>query len=108
LRDTRHGLRNEITALAAQVVAGNLQSTKEHAEVKASIEELREDVADLKGLLPRVIELEQHERVDEAREETRQSVLDKLDRQRKWLIATVISVIALVLTAAGILVAVLS
>lgn len=66
VRETRHGLRNDIAALATQVVAGNLQSATEHAENKACMEELRGDIAELKELIPRVSSLESHDRSEDA------------------------------------------
>src|SRR5689334_17472965 len=46
--ETRHTLRPEIAAVAARVEAGSLLQTKEHAEVKAAIANLADDIAEIK------------------------------------------------------------
>jgi hypothetical protein len=101
LRDTRHALRDEITAFRAHVEAGNLQATREHAEVKASIDELRRDVLELKLLEPRVTTLEGSDKADHA-------VIVALEKNRESLRHWALGLAGLIVAAAGVLAAVLS
>lgn len=100
---TRHALRPEIAAVAARLEATSLIQTREHAEVKTAVAELhsdvtvvKQDVADLKSLLPRVVALE-----------TNDAVLEALASNRKWLIGAVTALAGLIVATAGTLVAIL-
>lgn len=114
IAETRHMLRNEFTAalvdmaskltqVANAVAEGNLQSTREHAENKACIEELRRDVAQLKPLFGRVNRLERHDDVGEAREQGRDEILAKIDRGRKWMIGTAVALAGVIVAATAVL-----
>lgn len=102
------GVSNKLTELAHTVTEGTLQSTREHAAVKSCIDELLNDVTELKALVPRVTDLETHERVDQARTSTQDAILMRLEQGRRWMIGTSIAVTAIVISAAGVLVAVLT
>lgn len=110
LTDTRHTLRNEITAIAATVTAGQLQSTKEHAMVEGRIEALhgevsalRADFQDLKGLRDEVTQLVRHDVAGDARQAARDELLEKIDAGRKWMIATAIALAAVVIAATALI-----
>jgi hypothetical protein len=51
-------LQNALSAIRQDVQAGNLQAVTETAQMKATLEELKRDVAHLSGLEPRVASLE--------------------------------------------------
>lgn len=74
LADTRHALRAEIGLVAANVANGQAQASKEHAEVRADIRELRHDISDLapvtENLRAQVTALHETGLVDAAHEET--------------------------------------
>lgn len=115
VRGTRHGLRNEIAALGTVVATAQLQATREHGEVHAEIQALRADITklreDLSQVIPlrdRVTDLEQADRVDEAREDARDELLSSIDKGRKQIIGTAIALAALIVSAAGVLLAVLT
>lgn len=116
--ETRHLLRNEqvtatvsltneISALRAQVADGTLQSTREHAEVKACLEELRGTVAELKGTVDRqgsrLTVVERHDDIDDAREKTRDDLIAKIDSARHWAIGTALSVLGVVVAATAVI-----
>lgn len=118
IADSRHFLRSEFTAalisltnkiteLAGTVAAGNLQSTREHAENKACIEELRRDIAELKPLGARVTALERHDDVDTARDEEREKLQATLEDQSRWMAGTRRWMIGIGLTISALLIAVL-
>lgn len=101
--ETRHTLRPEIAAVAARLEAASVIQTREHAEVRAAVAELqsdvtvvKQDVADLKSLIPRVTALEQND-----------AVLQALASNRKWLVGAFTALAALIVSTAGVLVAVL-
>lgn len=75
LRETRHELRNEFTAasvgivnqiaaLSKTVAEGQLQATREHAEVNGRLSQLQRDVGVLQPLAGRVTVLEGAEAAD--------------------------------------------
>lgn len=110
VQSTRHALRNEFTAEAVKlhnkidaltkaVSDANVQSVREHAEVQACIEEVRKDVAELKELVPKVATLERHDAVDEARSETQEKILKRVEEGRRWLIMACVAVVGVALTA---------
>lgn len=123
LTDERHSMRDEFTTalvaltnkvndLASAVNTAALQSTREHAEVHAGLDELRREVAAVREtahpLVARVVELERHDDIDHAREDERASVLKTVKESReaaasarRWVIGTCLTVIALLLTIAG-------
>lgn len=111
---TRHLLRNEFTtallglsnkldALNTTVTEGNVQSAREHAVVQQCIADVQADIAELKELTPRVIDLEKHDVGETARNETQEKILRRLEEGRRWMIGTCVAVIAVVLAAAGLL-----
>lgn len=102
------GLSNKVDALAKAITEGTLQSTREHTEVKASVDELRQDVVDLRELVPRVSELERHDIDATARNETQEKILKHVEQGRRWLIATCIAAVSVVIAAASVLLAVLT
>jgi len=96
-------MASKLTQVANAVAEGNLQSTREHAENKACIEELRRDVAQLKPLFGRVNRLERHDDVGEAREQGRDEILAKIDRGRKWMIGTAVALAGVIVAATAVL-----
>ncbi len=93
IQETRHLLRNEITVVAANVETMRLDSTREHAEVKAAIDLARQERGQENAVL--------HEKIDQIpviqaslqalhdegiREETRRK-----DRRRFWSAVGVVS-----------------
>lgn len=121
ITDTRHLLRNEfsvamlnlsnkISELSAAVAASTLQSTKEHAEVHAGLDELRREILGVKEtahpLVARVVELERHDDLGEARQETRDALLASLEKGRRWMIGTAIALAALIVSVAAAVIAV--
>lgn len=96
LSETRHAIRTDLTILGQQVAAGNLQSVKDHAEVRAQIRTLRADVTELKALTPRVIALERDEGAQAA-------IADAMDKLRRSVIALAGLLIAVVAAIAAIL-----
>lgn len=93
ITETRHGLRNEIAALAAAQAAATLQQTKEHGEVRAEISSVANEVAamrrDLAVVLPlpeTVAQLKHRDDLEAARTEA----IDKLRRQQRWFAAFIV------------------
>lgn len=99
LAESRHVLRNEISALAAQVTAGNLQATREHAEVRAALDAIVRDIANLRQLARKVSDLEEAEKVEQARDQTRSDLLSKLDKNRRWMIGLMVSLAGVIVAA---------
>lgn len=110
---TRHTLReefgtslldvgNKLSALTVSVMQHQLQSTKEHAEVNARLIEMdltgRAQAALVQDLVPRVRRLEDHDTVDDARDQERKEILATLIAGRRWLIGTVIAMMAVVVS----------
>lgn len=115
LRDTRHGLRNDLATLGVQMANAQLQATTEHAEVKQvigtvkiDVAGIREDLKELPELRAKVAELKRHDDIDEARAEERESVLTALDRQRTSLRTFALGLGGLIIAATSIIVAVVT
>jgi sensor histidine kinase regulating citrate/malate metabolism len=113
--DTRHKLVNEITVLAASQADAKLQATKEHGEVRRDIQAvqaevagLRREIADLTPLRESVEALRRRDEIDDARAETSRQMLTELQKQRTQFRNFMIAIAGLVVTAAGVVVAVLS
>lgn len=96
LSDTRHALRSDIAGLGARVEAAAILSTKEHAEVKATLDQLLSAVEVLRQLEPRVTALEQKDVAESAAA----AAVDKLRRQQRWFAMFVVAVIPVALVAA--------
>lgn len=94
LKETRHEVRNELAVLATTVAEARLQATKEHAEVHGQILALRNDMAELKALPPRVTALEGADREDDAAAAATQDL-----RKTLWRLAGALA--TLVIGAAG-------
>lgn len=106
---TRHQLRDEFTvamlslsnkldALNVTVTEGHAQASLEHAQVRGDLERVCEriddaanDIGELQGLFKRVRDLEKNDELDDAREETREKILTKLEANRRWTVGTIIA-----------------
>jgi hypothetical protein len=100
LADTRHTFRNEIAAVASMVQVGNLQQVTETAQMKAKLEEISSDVADLRR--------EQRDQRDDfeprlRKLEANDLAADKVSGLVRWTVGAAVSVIAVVIGAAAFL-----
>lgn len=94
--DTRHALRNDIAALGTKVETAALLSTREHAEVKATLDQLLAAVEMLRKLEPRVTALEQKD----AAESAAADAVDRLRRQQRWFAGFLVAAVPVALVIA--------
>lgn len=103
ITDSRHTLRNEfaeavvglqrdLAGIRQDIQVGNLAAVTETARMKSTLEELKRDVSHLAALEPRVVKLEASALAD-----------DQVASFKRWLIATACAVVAVVVTATGVL-----
>lgn len=107
LRETRHEFRNEVAALAAIVTSGNLKQAEEQTAVRGELRELHKDLAGLReDLLPmreKVARLQRNDDVEAARAQTRDELLEKLDKNRKWMVGTALAICGVLMGTTGVL-----
>jgi hypothetical protein len=103
ITDSRHTLRNEfaeavvglqrdLAGIRQDIQVGNLAAVTETARMKSTLEELKRDVAHLAALEPRVVKLEAGALAD-----------DQVASFKRWLFGTACAVVAVVVTATGVL-----
>lgn len=97
-REHRHAQRDELAVIGTQIATAALLSTKEHAEVKGSLDLLLAAVTDLRKLEPRVAALE----LAEAKEQTAAATTERLRDQSR---AQFYKLAGLIVAAAGVIVA---
>lgn len=109
LTRTRHGLRGEFTIamqaietrlieIQKQQVESSLTATREHADVRADIAELRHCIEPIPALVEKVDELDEHDTIDTTRQQDR----DQLRVALRWWAMAVIAAIG---TATGLILA---
>jgi hypothetical protein len=86
------GLQRDLAGIRQDVQVGNLQSVTETAKTQAALEELKRDVSHLAALEPRVVKLEASALAD-----------DQVASFKRWLVGTACAVVAVVVTATGVL-----
>lgn len=97
VRDTRHELRSDIAALAAQQASAALQATREHGEVQAQIQSLAQTVQELRSDLEELPSM----RKDIDHLMTRDAVLDEVRRNSLQTRNMMIGLAGLIIAAAG-------
>ena len=104
ISDSRHSLRNEfaeaviglqrdLAGIRQDVQVGNLAAVTETAQMKATLEEVKREVAHLAGLEPRVQKLEAGVLAD-----------DRIAEFKRWLAGATFALIAALATATSVLV----
>ena len=106
-RDVRHVMRNELAAISTQVAAGTLLATKEHAEVKSSLEALRVEVGRIGPLELRTADLERRAAALEGSDQAHDAAASATEGLRQSMRRTALGLAGLIVAAAGVLVAVL-
>lgn len=112
LTETRHQLREEFTValagltatlakLTETVSAANLQSVKDHAEVKAHIERLEDVVRGVPSLEGRVTEIEAEERADDRVVAALEKQSERMERNRAAIRNYAIGLAGLILAVAS-------
>lgn len=105
LRETRHEFRNEIAALATLVSNGRLEQAEEQTAVRAELRELHKDLAglrdDLKPMRENMVTLQRNDDRQSVQAQTRDELLDKLDRHRKWMVGTSLAVCGVMMGTVG-------
>lgn len=98
--ETRHKLLNELSALGTRLELFAAQSTAEHGEVKAKLDRLSDDVAELKPLAQKVAALQLADATAEASAVTAERMRTQL-RTQFFALATLFVAVAGVIVAFG-------
>lgn len=106
LGETRHMLRseltvamidvtNKITGLAASISDHQIEEARRSTVTTEKLDQIGRDLGDMK---PKVEALILTDASDHASSTTRDQLLDRLDRTRKWAIAQTIAIVAVIVT----------